>query len=47
MCKVYCCCNQKGGTNKTTVVANLGIGLARAGAAGDTDDKHGRRVCSE
>ena len=31
MCKVYCCCNQKGGTNKTTVVANLGIGLARAG----------------
>ena len=31
MCKVYCCCNQKGGTNKTTVVANLGIGLSRAG----------------
>ena len=30
-CKVFCCCNQKGGTNKTTVVANLGIGLARAG----------------
>lgn len=31
MCKVIAVAMQKGGCSKTTVVANLGIGLARAG----------------
>ena len=31
MGKVISCCNQKGGTGKTTTCASLGIGLARAG----------------
>ena len=35
MCKVIVVANQKGGCSKTSVVANLGAGLAR----------EGKRVC--
>lgn len=31
MCKVIAVANQKGGCSKTSVVANLGVGLAMAG----------------
>ncbi len=40
MCKVISVSNQKGGIGKSSVVANLGIGLARSGKKIGTFVKH-------